>query len=79
MSISILFHVRGNGRFPGLNFQITDVEIESAVLKETPPCSPPPANFEYDQIKPIHIIIATKIPKHNCMHLHQTCKLDVCM
>ena len=52
MSISILFHVRGNGRFPGLNFhitdvEITDVEIEPAVSKEI-------ANFEYDQIKPTY-------------------------
>ena len=37
ISISILFHVRGNGNFPGLNFHITDVESEPAVLKEIPP------------------------------------------
>ena len=34
---SIVFHVRGNGSFPGLNFHITEVEIEPAVLKEIPP------------------------------------------
>ena len=27
----------GNGSFPGLNFHITDEEIEPAVLKEIPP------------------------------------------
>ena len=35
--LSILFHVRGNGSFPGLNFHSTDVESEPAVLKEIPP------------------------------------------
>ena len=38
ISIYILFYVRGNGSFPGLNFHITYVESEPAVLKEIPPC-----------------------------------------
>ena len=33
---SILFHVRGNASFPGLNFHSTDVESEPAVLKKIP-------------------------------------------
>ena len=37
ISISLLFHVQGNGSYPGLNFHILDVEIEPAVLKEIPP------------------------------------------
>ena len=37
ISISLLFHVRGNGSFSGLNFHIQDVEIEPPVLKEIPP------------------------------------------
>jgi len=37
ISISILFHVGGNGSFPGLNIHIQDVEIEPPVLKEIPP------------------------------------------
>ena len=39
ISISLLFHVRGNGSFLGLNFHIQDVEIEPPVLKEIPPLS----------------------------------------
>ena len=37
ISISILYNVRGNGIFPELNFHITDVDSEPAVLKESPP------------------------------------------
>ena len=33
----LLFHVRGQGSFPGLIFHIPDVENEPPVLKEIPP------------------------------------------
>ena len=37
ISISILCHERDKGSFPGLNFHITDVEIEPSVLIGIPP------------------------------------------
>ena len=35
--IFTLFHVRGHGSFPGLIFNIQDMENEPPVLKEIPP------------------------------------------